>query len=235
MLALNFFGGGILTDLYQVCKTAEEIQFNDLPDKFVIKTTSGGNGDNVFIVTDKQRIDIGSIVKTVNGWLSKNYSNTAREWAYTKAARQPQIIVEEYLENDSNEGLDDYKFLCYNGKFRYLWVDKGRYSIHRRGFWNQKLEFLSGIRSDYPTFDKEPILPDNISEMIEIAEKLAADFPFVRVDLYNVKNRIIFGELTFYPWSGYVKFYPDNFDIQLGAFFPKINEKIWTKFTHVGE
>lgn len=228
-------GDVFLAKLFQVCSNAHSIEFEKLPNQFVIKTTSGGNGDNVIIVKDKTSINKDKIINSVNSWLSKNYSNTAREWAYSTAASHPLIITEEYLENDSESGLDDYKFLCYNGKFRYLWVDHARYTGHRRGFWNQNLDFLSNIKSDHPTFEKEPQLPTNISEMIKIAEKLAADFPFVRVDLYNIKGRIVFGELTFYPWSGYVQFDPDNFDYKLGKYFPKKIEPIWTKYTNAGK
>ena len=71
--------------------------------------------------------------------------------------------------------------------------------------------------------------------MITVAEKLASDFPFVRVDLYNINGRIVFGELTFYPWSGYVKFEPDEFDFSLGRLFPKTEEKIWTKYILAGK
>lgn len=231
----NKLGGVNLTVLYQVCENAEAINLTNLPEKFVIKTTSGGNGDNVLIVKDKTTLNMGEMVRTVNGWLSKNYSNTAREWAYKKAANHPRIIVEEYLENDIEEGLDDYKFLCYNGKFRYLWIDKGRYSNHRRGFWDENLKFLDYVNSDHPSFNDEPELPSNILSMITVAEKLASDFPFVRVDLYNINGRIVFGELTFYPWSGYVKFEPDEFDFSLGRFFPKTEEKIWTKYILAGK
>lgn len=211
-----------LNTLYQVCRSAEEINFGTLPRQFVIKTTDGGGGDNVFICRDKKDIDIPYVIKEVNQWRSKKYSVISREWAYGSSSGS-RIIVEKYLEDPSNEdgSIDDYKFLCYNGKFCYLWIDKNRYSGHRRGFWDKDLHFLNGIFSDCPTFEEghQPVLPANIKDMIQIAEQLASGFPFVRVDLYNIDGSIIFGELTFYPWSGYVKYTPDDFDFELGKAF----------------
>ena len=209
-----------LNTLYQVCDSADEINFNALPNKFVIKTTDGGNGDNVLICRDKSKLNIQETIERVNGWRNKKYYAVSREWAY-KGAKTSRVIVEQFLESDENSdgSIDDYKFLCFNGKFRYLWVDKNRYSDHRRGFWDENLDFLKGVKSDHPTFDTPPALPHNIDEMIRIAEKLSEDFPFARVDFYNIKGKIYFGEITFYPWSGYVQYTPDSFDFKLGTCF----------------
>lgn len=209
-----------LNELYQVCNDAKEIDFDSLPNSFVIKTTDGGNGDNVFICTDKNQINYLEVIKLINSWRHKRYDRISREWAY-KGAKNSRIIIEKYLVDlkNSDHSIDDYKFLCYNGKFRYLWIDKDRYSQHKRGFWNENLEFLYHVRSDHPTFEKPPILPDNISEMIDIAEKLSQGFPFARIDLYNIGGKIYFGEITFYPWSGYVQYTPDSFDFELGKHF----------------
>ena len=211
-----------LNTLYQLCERAEEIDFDALPDQFVIKTTDGGSGDNVLVCRDKKALDIPGVVKTVSQWQSKNYPVISREWAYGSSTGS-RIIVEKYLEDTTNKdgSIDDYKFLCYNGKFRYLWIDKNRYSDHRRGFWDKDLHFMEGVRSDCPTFEngQQPTLPANINEMIELSEQLAQGFPFVRVDLYNIDGQIIFGELTFYPWSGYVNYTPDSFDFALGEAF----------------
>lgn len=209
-----------LNTLYQVCNRADQIDFDVLPNKFVIKTTDGGNGDNVFICTDKSNLDRRKVAKLVNSWRNKQYYLISREWAY-QGAKQSMIIVEKYLESDENKdgSIDDYKFLCFDGKFHYLWLDKDRYSNHKRGFWNKDLHFLGNVKSDQPTFETEVMLPTNIGEMILIAEKLSNGFPFARIDLYNIKGKIYFGEITFYPWSGYVQYTPDNFDYELGACF----------------
>lgn len=215
-------GNDYLNELYQICSQGEEIDFDSLPDKFVIKTTDGGNGDNVLIVRDKSKLNIPETINKINLWRNKKYYTVSREWAYT-GAKDSRIIVEKLLENpnDINGSIEDYKFLCFNGKFKYLWVDKGRFVDHRRGFWNQDLIFLDGIESDHPTFRHPSPLPSNINDMINIAESLSHGFPFVRVDLYNLSGKIVFGEMTFYPWSGYVQFNPDSFDFMLGREFNK--------------
>lgn len=211
--------GQYLNTLYQVCNDANDIDYDSLPDKFVIKTTDGGNGENVFVCHDKTKINIREVNEKVNSWRNSKLGLTGREWAYNGCI-ESKIIVEKFLEDpDSYDGsIDDYKLLCFNGKFRYLWVDKNRYSNHRRGFWNEKLEFLPDVKSDHPTFEIAPQLPANTRDMVEMAEKLAADFPFARVDFYNIRGKIIFGEITFYPWSGYVKYTPDSFDFELGNY-----------------
>ena len=100
-----------------------------------------------------------------------------------------------------------------------MWVDKNRFSNHKRGFFDSNLKFLDGVASDHPTFKKPPILPSNIREMIDVAEKLSHGFLFARVDLYNIEGHIYFGEITFYPWGGYVQYTPDSFDFELGGEF----------------
>ena len=210
-----------LNTLFQVADTADGIDFDSLPNKFVLKTTDGGDGANVLVCTDKSKLDIDETIRKVNSWRNKKYYIVSREWAY-KGAKQSRVIAEAYLEDDANAdgSIDDYKFLCFDGKFRYLWVDKDRFSHHKRGFWDETLQFLQGVYSDWPTFDENGIdLPENIQEMIELSEKLAAGFPFARIDWYNIKGKITFGEVTFYPWSGYVQYTPDSFDFELGKYF----------------
>lgn len=214
--------GKYLNTLYQLCDDANDIDYVTLPNRFVIKTTDGGNGENVYICKDKKNLDVTSVNKLVNSWKNKELGTTGGEWAYS-GCKGSRIIVEKYLEDpDSKDGsIDDYKLICFNGKFRFLWVDKNRFSDHRRGFWNEKLEFLKDVYSDHPTFKFPPNLPTNTREMIQIAEKLSAGFPFARVDFYNIRSQIIFGEITFYPWSGYVQYHPDSFDFELGRYFMK--------------
>ena len=209
-----------LNELYQVCDDASQINFNALPDKFVIKTSDGGGGDNVLICKNKKYLDIDFVIHTVNSWRNKQYYIVSREWAY-RGAKDSKILVEKYLVDKDNldESIDDYKFFCYNGNYKFLWVDKDRFTNHTRCFYDQDLRWIKGIVSDYPASNVEFPLPANIGEMITVAEKLSMGFPFVRVDLYNLSGTILFGEMTFYPASGYLDFYPDSFDYELGKFF----------------
>lgn len=208
-----------LNTLFQVCDDAQEIDFEKLPGAFVIKTTDGGNGNNVVLCRDKSALDIQKTIMEVNSWRNKHYEKASKEWAYKGA--ESKIIVERFLSMPENAdgSLDDFKFLCFNGHYKYLWIDKNRFSGHKRGFWDKDLKFMYGVRSDWPTFDVPPELPDNIKEMVNIAEKLSKGFLFARVDLYNVEGSVFFGEITFYPWGGYVQYSPDSFDFELGVVF----------------
>ena len=213
--------GNILNQCYGIFDDANDIDIDSLPKSFVAKTTDGGGGLNVIIVRDKNSLDKDQFRKDLNHWKGNLFKmDPGREWAYTQM-KSSRIIVEELLEDDTtgDGSIDDYKLMCFNGKFRCLWVDKGRYSDHHRGFWDENLNFLKGVYSDHDTFENPPALPENMNEMVAIAEKLSEDFPYARVDLYNIKGRIYFGEITFYPWSGYVKFTPDEFDYTLGSYF----------------
>ena len=213
--------GEYLNTLFQICDSAEDIDFNNLPQKFVIKSTSGGSGDNVLIIRNKENIKIQETIQTVNSWLNKNYSDTSREWAYSEAAAHPRIIIEKYLQNDDNS-LDDYKFFCFNGKCEYFKVDFNRYSNHQANYYSKELSLLHVTEEKFtPNPNYHLISPKDLKEMIKVAEKLASDFKFVRVDLYNVNGKIIFGELTFYPGSGYGKYTPDSYDFEFGKYFNK--------------
>lgn len=208
-----------LNELYQVCDYAEQIDFDKLPSQFVIKTTDGGSGNNIFVCKDKHNINIPAIVKRVNSWRNKKLYIISREWAY-KGAKQSRIVVEKFLEDKSNAdgSINDYKFLCFDGKFRYLWVDTGRYSDFKRGWWDENLKPIK-VHDNRPLMAPPIALPENIQEMITLSEKLAAGFPHARIDWYNIGGKIIFGEITFYSWSGYSVFDPDSFDFEMGKYF----------------
>ena len=207
-----------LNKLYCVCSDPDEIDFAALPDRFVIKTTDGGGGENIFICRDKSSLDMPQLKKTLLSWKDKKNVNPGREWAYT-LIKQSRYIVEEYLENELNPeaGISDYKFFCFNGKPHCIAYDIDRYIGHKRNFYDIEWNNLH-VSTDCDTFDDNLVpRPDGLEDMCMVAEILSKDFPFVRVDLYYIKGKVYFGELTFYPWSGYVKFSPEEFDYQLGA------------------
>ena len=208
-----------LNKLYQVCDKAEDIDWESLPDKFVIKTTDGGNGDNVFICTDKTKIDNQKVVSLVNSWRNKKYYRVSREWAYL-GAKESKIIVEEYLSQDKENELLDYKFFCFNGVVKFMKIDFDRSYKHGANYYDLEMNLLPFGENECPPnpnkkFDK----PKNFHLMINLAQQLSKDFPFVRVDFYNINGAIYFGELTFYPGSGYTKFIPDSADFEWGKLF----------------
>ncbi len=210
----------ILNKCYGVYERVEDIKLSALPQCFVAKTTGGGGGENVMIVRDKSSLNEASFYAELNNWIGTIAASYGREWAYD-GIKKNRIIVERLLEDEGNKdgSIDDYKFMCFDGKFKCLWIDKNRYSDHHRGFWDENLTFMDDVYSDHGTFANPPALPNNIKEMVKAAEILSEGFPYARVDLYNIKGEILFGEITFYPWSGYVQFTPDSFDFKLGSFF----------------
>lgn len=211
--------GRILNNCYGVYDDASQIDFSQLPDRFVVKSTDGGGGHNIFICRDKSQIDISQVVAEANSWLNIKDINPGREWAYTQISKS-RIIVEEYLENEENPkaGISDYKFFCFDGKPYCVVYDGDRYIGHKRNFYNLNWENLN-ILSDCPEIEDNIEKPEGLDEMIIAASELSQGFPFVRVDLYYVKRRVFFGEMTFYPWSAYVQFSPDYFDFELGRQF----------------
>ena len=119
-----------------------------------------------------------------------------------------------------DKGLVDYKFFCFDGKPRFLYVSQDMTSEHAKcTFMDMAWNKLPVTRRDYPPMDEIPERPDNFEEMVRVAEMLSEDFPHVRVDLYNIKGRVIFGELTFYNASGYTNFNPDSYDYTIGEMF----------------
>lgn len=211
-----------LTELLWVGKDPNKIEFDTLPEKFVIKTTNG-SGTNI-IVTDKSTINEEEIIETLQKWLKRDIYSLGREWSYKHI--NPVIIIEEYLEDSDTgfHGINDYKFLCMNGKVDFIVLDVNRQIGHKRNIYDANWNYID-VDTDHGTLGDIVSEPEKLSEMKEIAEKLSQDFPFVRVDLYLVNGKIYFGELTFYPWSGYVWFNRNDFDTHLGKNMKLISYK----------
>ena len=215
----------ILNELYGVYDKPEEIDFNKLPNKFVIKTTAGGGGQNVLVCDNKNTLDIASTIQKLNYWLKLNPKKSfGREWAYE--GTDNRIIIEKMLEgNDENlSGINDFKFFCYNGKVEYIVFDGDRYIKHKRNFYDKDWHYID-IQSDCEKLGDIIKKPKMLKQMKEVCETLANGFPFVRVDLYCMNGKITFGEMTFYPWTGYVQYNPDSFDYDLSEGFELIKFK----------
>lgn len=208
----------ILIDLYGVYDSIDNVDFNLLPESFILKSTDGSGGINVFLCNDKSALDVEKVKAALQVGYKLKKKHPAREWAYN--GLKHKIIAEKLLVNEKNPeaGIDDYKIFCFNGEPKCIVVDTDRYIGHKRNFYDTEWNDFK-VTSDAPACDREIQKPENLEEMLEVARTLSSDFPFVRVDLYNVGGKIYFGELTFYPWSGYVQYYPDNFDFDLGEYF----------------
>src|SRR4030042_2950522 len=207
---------GILNELYGVYNGVDEIDFAKLPERFVIKATHGSSMN--IICKDKKSLDWETCRHVMNNWLKRNYFHLAREWAYQVI--KPRLICEKYLENEEFNELIDYKFYCYNNKPEVLFVCTGRFSADGLKYNAYDMDW-KGIYTckGKPSSDLSREKPDNLKAMITIASELCQGFPFIRVDLYSVKGKIIFGELTFYPDSGTCAFTPDKYNYFFGDLF----------------
>lgn len=212
--------GWMFPALYGVYDKAEDIDFDKLPERFVIKTNDGGGGDNIIICKDKSRLDIPQTIKDLNSWLNKKDINGGREWGYS-LIKKSVIIIEEYLEDKEHpdKSIDDFKFFCFDGEIFCIQHDTGRYTDnHTRNFYDQEWNDLHVKMIKANSKTPAPI-PDNFEEMKTVVRKLSKDFPHVRVDLYSVNGKIYFGEFTFYTGAGYSKCEPDSFDLTMGEAF----------------
>lgn len=205
-------GAEYLIPLLGVYQKVDEINTDDLPDKFVVKCTH--DSGSVIICQDRKEFDE-SKKKKLQKALKRKYYYANREYALKYA--EPKIVIEQYMSN-GNEGLYDYKFYCFNGKPKYLYVSGGLsdHTTAKISFYNIDLSDAPFQRSDYAHFDKIPYVPEKYNEMLDIARKLSENIPFVRVDLYEVNGSIYFSELTFYPCNGMMPFEPKEWDEILG-------------------
>lgn len=191
----------------------EEIDFNKLPNQFVIKCTHDSGG--LVIVSDKNKLDIKKARKKINKSLRKNYYYSGREWPYKNI--KPKIIVEKYMHDNLTDDLRDYKFFCFNGNCKFFKIDFNRATNHQANYYDIEGNILPfGEILCPPDFLKHLSLPTNLDKMIKLSEKLSKNIPFLRVDFYEINGYIFFGELTFYPASGFGKFIPQEWDEKLG-------------------
>ena len=207
-------GSHILNELYGVFESPDEIDFDSLPESFVLKATHG-SGWNI-IVRSKSVLEVEKAKKKMKRWLGRNFYTKKREWAYKDIP--PRIICEKYMENKDGS-LNDYKFYCFNGKPLFMQVDFDRYSGHSRAFYNpewQKLDFFIAKSGEVRRCEEEHKRPDSLTDMVEIASALSSDFAFARVDLYEVNGKTVFGEVTFYPKNGGGRFSPEYRDTEFG-------------------
>ena len=200
-----------------VWDSPEEIDFGSLPDKFVLKTNHSGGNTGVILCKDKNSFATQEALVRLKKSLRSNIYKLYREWPYKDVCKR--VFAEELLEDE--EGINDYKFYCFDGHVDSVLVCVDR-QIGQPKFYffdeNWKLRRYNKRGKEAPEDFTLP-KPLNVDRMFEIARMLSKGIPFVRVDLYNVDGKIYFGELTFYPWSGYVKFVPQEFDKTLGRLF----------------
>lgn len=200
--------------------TVDEIDWESLPEQFVIKCTNDSGG--IVVCKDKSKLDIRkAIIKLKRGW-GKNYYRKNKEYPYRNLT--PRIIAEEYMEDESGVELKDYKFFCFDGEPKFLFVATGRQKNDTRfDFYDLEWNHLP-VLNGHPNADHPIPMPENFTEMVDVARKLSQGISHVRVDLYNVNGKVYFGEMTFFHWSGLTPFEPNEWDYKFGEYLklPKI-------------
>lgn len=192
----------------------DEIDFNLLPNSFVLKTTHDSGG--VVVVPDKSKMDKVESKKKIMKSMKNNYFYPNREWPYKNIT--PQIIAEEYLVDSSGSELKDYKIICFNGKPENVMVCTGRILNQVKFYffdWNWKFLPLNYGDELLPSDFSIP-KPQKLDEMRSIATKLSAGYDLIRIDLYEANNQIYFGEMTLYPDSGFDRDITKNTDLMFG-------------------
>lgn len=209
--------GEYLNELYYCWNSPEEIEWEKLPEKFVIKCNHGCAYN--IICNDKSQLSEEKTKKQLSKWMKEDFSLVSAEPHYNKIERK--IICEKYLEDD----IKDYKFFCFNGEPKFFYISQGDLHNMKADFFyvdGKKADFK---RIDHETFEKEPSMPVNLEKMIEESRKLSNMFPFVRVDWFEVAGKMYFSELTFSPCTGMMPLSPDDADYKLGQLFKCGGEK----------
>lgn len=192
----------------------EEIEWEKLSNQFVLKCTH--DSGSVVICKDKNKFDFNQAKKKLARALKRNYYWYGREWPYKEIV--PRIIAEMYMEDMETCDLNDYKVFCFNGKAKIIQVDFDRFVNHRRNIYNLQWEYIS-VQIKYKTDPNIKIKkPYCLEKLIQIAEKLSKNIPYVRVDFYVIENKIYVGEMTFYHGAGYEKFSDYKFELELGHY-----------------
>ena len=190
----------------------DDIDFEKLPNQFVLKCTHDSGG--LVICKDKKTLDVKKAKKKINKSLKTKFFYRGREWPYKNVT--PRIIAEKYLEDESG-GLIDYKFFCYKGKVKNLFVatERNANTETKFDFFDREFNHLP-FTNGHPNAKMIPEKPKKFGEMIELSELLSKSIPFVRMDFYEVEDKVYFGEMTFSHWSGLVPFDPPEWDEKMG-------------------
>jgi hypothetical protein len=207
-------GPELLPALYAVLDSPEGLLDLDLPARYVVKATHGSG--MTAVVTDDGPAQRAAVAARARRWLAVRYWRKNGEWGYRNI--RPRLIVEEFLDGGDGASPPDWKWLCFGGRAALVQVDFNRFTGHSRNFYDPEGSPVA-LRMYYPP-GPEIGLPATFGAMRAVAERLAADFAFVRVDLYTLGERIVVGELTHYPTGGNKSFDPPDWDARLGALWP---------------
>lgn len=217
----NIIGPEFIIPTIGVWNSPKDIIWDTLPERFVLKTTFGGGSDGVFICKHKDSHEIERIKKGITKSMKTNPYQRLREWPYKNVPKR--IIAEEFLDDETGD-LRDYKFYCFNGVPKVLLIASNRYSSHNFDYFDMdfnKLPIRSAMGPNNPNITEKPLCFDR---MKEIAKQLSANYPHIRIDLYDCNNRIYFGEMTLYDSSGFDNMNSDEWDLKFGSWISLPNK-----------
>lgn len=210
-------GGEYVIPTIGIWNKAEEINWDILPNQFVLKTTHGGGGDGVFVCKDKSKADKDVIIQKLSKAMKTNPYKRFREWPYKNVT--PRIIAEQYMEDDSTHELRDYKFFAFDGVVRAMFIASER---QKKGedvkfdYYDADFNHLDLVQH-HPMSGKLIEKPATFDKMKELASILSSGFPEVRCDFYEVNGNVYFGEMTFVHHGGITPFHPESYDYEWGT------------------
>jgi len=200
-----------------VWDSVDKIEWDILPNQFVLKCTH--DSGSVVICRDKSSFDIEDAINKLKRAYDRDFYMVGREWPYKDVKRR--IIAEQYMQDAERRELRDYKFYCFGGVPKFLYISEGleNHKTARISYIDiddGKWEFAPFRRTDYHEFEELPPIPDTYQEMCRIAQVLSKGYPFVRVDLYEVNGKVYPSELTFTPGAGFTEYEPEEWNYKLG-------------------
>lgn len=207
-------GEEYLIPLIKVYDNQEQIDWDELPEKFVLKATHT-SGD-VIVCDDKSKLDINKSKEIISRWFKRDYYPVSREWPYK--GLKPRVVCEEFLSENGNVPLD-YKIMCFNGKPETIEVNKGRFINHTIEIYDTEWNKLNVYTDDYGFVDTLTPKPDKLDEILCVARRLSEGLMQCRIDLYYVNDRIYFSEITFFSGAGFDSYKPESFDKYLSDKF----------------
>lgn len=209
-------GKEYIIETLKVWDKAEDLSFDELPERFVLKCSHNSGG--VTVCTDKAVLNKDSLVKEYKRLLKENYYYAGREWPYKNV--KPRILAERFVTENPNTPLTDYKFYCFNGEPRFLYISQTdpEHKDTPITYLDTNWTLTPFQRKNHSLLEPLPQRPDNLEEMLGICRTLSSGIPFVRVDLYNIEGKVYFSEMTFFPASGYNTFEPEEWDRKIGDY-----------------
>ena len=207
----SIMGREMFFPVYGYWEHYEEIDFDSLPDTFVLKCNH--DSGSVKIVKDKNDIDHEEFKKFFEGRLKSNPYYLGREYPYKNV--KPMIMAEKFMTPEGEEDINDYKFFCFNGKPEIMFVATERSTDCKFDFFDMDFNHLD-IENIHPMSGKDIPKPETFDEMKEIASKLSQGMKFVRIDLYSIQGKVYFGEFTFFHGGGFWPFTPEGWEYKLG-------------------